>query len=110
MTSLPPGLPGPRVGARCCAVRPPRNHRGLEAGQGQRSLASAGDPRQHGGMTNEPTTPNDAVPGDVPADDDVPVEPEVHEELPDALDLPLEVPEADALEQAIDVPLDDDDR
>lgn len=60
-------------------------------------------------MTNEPTMPKDAVLGDGPADD-VPVEPDVHDEIPDHLDLPLEVPEADALEQELDVPLDDEDR
>jgi hypothetical protein len=60
-----------------------------------------------GAMTNEPTTPNE-VPTDAPAED-VPVEPEAQEELPDHLDLPLEVPEADALEHELEVPLDDDD-
>lgn len=57
-------------------------------------------------MTNEP------IPTDVDDDSgsgDEPVEPEVHEELPDHLDLPLEVPEADALEQELEVPIDDDD-
>ena len=60
-------------------------------------------------MTNEPTMPNDALAGDGPADDE-PVEPEVHDEIPDQLDLPLEVPEADALDQELDVPLDDEER
>ena len=41
---------------------------------------------------------------------DEPVEPEVHDEIPDQLDLPVEVPEADALEQELEVPLDDDER
>lgn len=44
------------------------------------------------------------------AGDESPVEPDVHDEVPDHLDLPLEVPEADALEQELEVPVDDDDR
>jgi hypothetical protein len=56
-------------------------------------------------MTNEPTN---AVRG-APAGD-TPVEPEVHDELPEHLDLPLEVPEADALEQELEVPTADDER
>ena len=60
-------------------------------------------------MTNEPTMPRGAVEGDRPAGDE-PVEPEVHDEIPDHLDLPVEVPEADALEQELEVPIDDDER
>jgi hypothetical protein len=60
-------------------------------------------------MTNEPSLPTDAREGDGTAGDE-PVEPEVHDEIPDHLDLPLEVPEADALEQELDVPIDDEER
>lgn len=60
-------------------------------------------------MTNEPTMPSGAVENDRPAGDE-PVEPEVHDEIPDHLDLPVEVPEADALDQEREVPIDDDER
>ena len=60
-------------------------------------------------MTNEPTKRMDADETDVAAGD-VPVEPEVRDEVPERLDRPIEVPEADALEQELEVPLDDDDR
>lgn len=53
--------------------------------------------------------PRGAVEGAEPAGDE-PVEPEVHDEIPDHLDLPVEVPEADALEQELEVPIDDDER
>lgn len=43
-------------------------------------------------------------------EDDEPVVPVPHEELPDRLDRPLEVPEADAIESELDVPIDDDER
>lgn len=59
-------------------------------------------------MTNEPSMPRGAVTGDGTAGDE-PVEPEVHDGIPDQLDLPVEVPEADALEQELEVPIDDDD-
>ena len=60
-------------------------------------------------MTSDPTRLPGAVPHAGSADDE-PVEPEIHDEIPDHLDLPLEVPEADALEQELDVPLDDEER
>lgn len=59
-------------------------------------------------MTNEPTEPTEAVAGDEAAGDEAPVEPDVHDDVPDHLDLPLEVPEADKLEQELEVPVDDD--
>lgn len=62
-----------------------------------------------GSMTNEPTMPTGAEAGDG-ADGDEPVEPDVHDEVPDQLDLPIEVPEADALEQELEVPVDDEER
>lgn len=58
-------------------------------------------------MTNEPTEPTDV--GDEAVGDEAPVEPEVHDEIPDHLDLPLEVPEADALEQELEVAIEDED-
>ena len=55
-------------------------------------------------MTNEPT---DLEREEIAADEE-PIDPDVHDEVPDTLDLPIEVPEADALEQELEVPVDDD--
>lgn len=61
-------------------------------------------------MTNDPTNlPGDDVVGTGPPGDE-PVDPDIHDQVPDRLDLPVEVPEADAIEQELEVPVDDDER